>query len=623
VRGLASKIGAFGELVRRGGLRHPFAMAAYVRGRRARVRRRPEKAARVLGWAHAHDPEISIYGLQFAIALRESGRSHEAVDVLQDLAGRLSPNDPQTLGMAGVEMAALGMREEAVAAADELGKDPERVAWAALIQAALGDVGAVRELVASAGELTPELWIGRPQLAAALERAGEPSRALELVRDKNPAAADRLNATIRTYDPAWLPRLPERRTWEPGGDRILYLLESSLPYTPSGYGYRSRELLRALRESGLRPEVATRMGFPSSRGIMGAPVEETVDGVIHHRLNLPGVSKYTGIPLDDRMQQNAEWLLELVDQIRPAAIIAATPHFNGLLALSLREATGTPVIYDVRGFPEMTWATRPGGAESEVYWRRREAETRCAAEANGVITTSGTMRDELASRGVGPDATRIVPQIVDLEAYSPLPRDPDLARSYGLEGSFVVGTISSLVEYEGFDALLRAVALARAEGRDVAAFVGGDGAARPALEALAVELELGNAAVFAGRIEHEQVPAHYALLDLFALPRRDLEVCRAVTPLKPFEALATGTPILVSDLPALAEIVTSSGGGRIVQPDSPEALAAAILELEGDPGERDRLAAAAVEYAVATNDRARAAEALRAAFEAVSTLTPS
>jgi glycosyltransferase involved in cell wall biosynthesis len=117
------------------------------------------------------------------------------------------------------------------------------------------------------------------------------------------------------------------------------------------------------------------------------------------------------------------------------------------------------------------------------------------------------------------------------------------------------------------------------------------------------------------------VPAHYGLLDLFALPRADLEVCRAVTPLKPFEALATGTPILVSDLPALAEIVDSSGGGRTVEPESPEALAAAILELEGDRGERDRLGAAAREYAVATNYRARAATSLRASVEAVTTLT--
>jgi glycosyltransferase involved in cell wall biosynthesis len=619
MRTLASRVRALGELIRRGGLHHPFAMAAYVRGRRQRLRGRSEKAAQVLRRAHEQAPEMSIYGLQLAIALREDGRSQEAAEVLHSLAGQLSARDPQTLGMAGVEMARLGMRDEALAAVTELGEAPDRLAWAALIQAALGDVGAVRDLVASAGEQTPELWLGRRQLAVALERAGEPSRALDLARDNDVVQVERLTATLRTYDPAWSPRLVGRRT-KASSDRILYLLESSLPYAPSGYGYRSRELLRALREAGLHPEVATRMGFPSSRGIMGAPAEETVDGVTHHRLNLPGVSKYTGIPLDERLQQNAEWLLELVERIRPAAIIAATPHLNGLLALSLREATGTPMIYDVRGFPEMTWATRPGGAGSEVYWRRREAETRCAMDADGVITTSGTMRDELATRGVSPDRITIVPQIVDLDAYSPRSRDRDLARSYGLEGSFVVGTITSLVEYEGIDLLLRAVALARAEGREVAALVVGDGQARPALEALAGELELGAAAVFAGRIEQEQVPAHYGLLDLFALPRRDLDVCRAVTPLKPFEALATGTPILVSDLPALAEIVADSGGGRTVEPGSAEALAAAIVELEGDRGERARLQAAAVEYAVATNSRAHAAGSLRASVEAVSTL---
>jgi glycosyltransferase involved in cell wall biosynthesis len=620
VRGLGSKARGFGELVRRGGLRHPIAMVAYARGRRQRLRGRPERAARTLRWAHERAPEISIYALQLAIALRECGRPGDAAEVLRGLAGRLSADDPQTLGMAGVEMARLELREEARAAIRELGEGPDRVAWVALIQAAIGDVGAVRELVASAGEQTPELWLGRQQLAVALERAGEPTRALELARRKDSAQRERLEATIRTYDPAWSPQLDGRRTWEPGGDRILYLLESSLPYTPSGYGYRSRELLRALRETGLRPEVATRMGFPSSRGIMGAPAEETVDGVIHHRLNLPGVSKYTGIPLDERLEGNAEWLLELVGRIRPAAIIAATPHLNGLLALSVREATGTPMVYDVRGFPEMTWATRPGGEGSELYWRRREAETRCATEADGVITTSGTMRDELASRGVSADRITIVPQVVDLDAYSPRPRDHDLARKYGIEGSFVVGTISSLVDYEGIDVLLRAVALARAGGHDIAVLVAGDGRAGPALEELAVELDLGAAAVFAGRIEQAEVPAHYGLLDLFALPRRDLEVCRAVTPLKPFEALATGTPIVASDLPALAEIVEASGGGRTVEPGSPEALAAAIVELEGDPGERERMATAAREYAVATNSRAHAADALRASFEAVSTL---
>ena len=57
-------------------------------------------------------------------------------------------------------------------------------------------------------------------------------------------------------------------------------------------------------------------------------------------------------------------------------------------------------------------------------------------------------------------------------------------------------------------------------------------------EELAAELGIGDAVEFTGRVDQDRVPEHYALLDLFAIPRRNLEVCRAVTPLKPFEALA-------------------------------------------------------------------------------------
>src|SRR5262249_1095733 len=152
----------------------------------------------------------------------------------------------------------------------------------------------------------------------------------------------------------------------------------------------------------------------------------------------------------------------------PELVIAATPQLNGVMALALREASGTPVIYDVRGFPEMTWATRPGGSSSEIYRLRRTAETRCALEADAVITTSETVRGELTRRGIGAECVAIVPQVVDLEAYSPRARPAELARSYGLDAAFVAGSISSLLDYEGIDLLLRALALARAEREDLA-----------------------------------------------------------------------------------------------------------------------------------------------------------
>jgi glycosyltransferase involved in cell wall biosynthesis len=120
--------------------------------------------------------------------------------------------------------------------------------------------------------------------------------------------------------------------------------------------------------------------------------------------------------------------------------------------------------------------------------------------------------------------------------------------------------------------------------------------------------------VFTGRLEQAEVPDHYALLDLFAIPRRDLEVCRAVTPLKPFEALAMGIPVLASDLPALAEIVTASRGGRLVPAGSEDALAEAVLELGRDPAARERMGKRGREYVLAEHTPERASVALGSAL---------
>jgi glycosyltransferase involved in cell wall biosynthesis len=142
----------------------------------------------------------------------------------------------------------------------------------------------------------------------------------------------------------------------------------------------------------------------------------------------------------------------------------------------------------------------------------------------------------------------------------------------------------------------------------------GDGRYRPALEELTEELGIDDVVVFTGRLDQIRVPDHYALLDLFAIPRLDLEVCRAVTPLKPFEALSMGLPVIASDLPALTEIVSSSGGGRTVPANQEEALAATIVELGGDTSTREQLGRSGREHVLAHHTPQEASAAIRLPF---------
>jgi D-inositol-3-phosphate glycosyltransferase len=614
-----------GELLRPRNLRRPFAVAAYLRGRLLRAAGRNREAVGALTSARRRDPENPTYGLYLARAMREAGLEADAGQTLAQLVGQFGDAYPHVLGEAGLDLVREGSRSEAREVAErlrELGETgaaaAEALAHAALIQMALGDLAAGGELASAAADAAPPGSGAQRTAALALERAGEPSRALELADQAGAEAqASRLKGLLRQLGDGWTPSLrPVPRSDRPGGRVALCLLEASMPQVPSGYAFRSRDVLAALAGARLEPVAATRLGFPVSRGILDYSPVESVYGVVHHRFNFDGLRQYSGIPLDRLAAANAESLRGLVERLRPQVVLAGTPSLNGCVGRALSSAAEVPFVYDVRGFPEMTWAARQGGDESELYRLRRDAETDCCAAADAVITTSETMKAELAGRGIDPGKMTVVPHVVDTRRYSPQPRDEALARSYGLDRGFVVGSITSLTDYEGVDELLRAVARVRGE-RDVRALIVGDGPARAALEGQARELGLEDAVVFAGRVPQERVPQHYALLDSIALPRRDLEVCRAVTPLKPFEAMAMGVPVIASDLPALAEPVAQSGGGLLVPPESDEALATAILELAGDVKMRERLGSNARAYLVAHHDPAVAADAIRSALRAL------
>ena len=326
-------------------MRHPLGLLDYLQGRLLRARGRSEGAAEAFARALRHDPKSSIYAVYRAKALREAGSRKEASEQLTALASRIDPTDLLLLGETGVELARLGVRHdarrlattlEARAQAEDL---PEAWARAATVLVALGEIGAARQAAARAAVAAPDRSLAQRLAAAVLEGAGEPSSALDLARRSGDVGQERrLTGVMRELDPGWIPKLPSMQPGEPQPSRrALYLLEASLPQAPSGYAYRSRDLLAALRAGGFDPLAATRLGFPASRGLRNWSPVESVDGVVHHRFNVPGMQQYSGVPLDVRVQENADRALDLVRRTRPEAIIAGTPDLNGVVALpSLR-----------------------------------------------------------------------------------------------------------------------------------------------------------------------------------------------------------------------------------------------------------------------------------------------
>lgn len=612
-------------------IRHPLAAMRHAHGRMLRVSGRFQEAADELARAAALDPSQASYLMHAAGALKDAGRTSEAITAYRELFNRGDRRPDTMAAVAAVTLAQLGARRDA----ETILRVFERAApksdhnWVRIaeIEAALGNLDRARSAAANVAGALPRS-LARVQTRA-LEQSGEPTAALAAARQSGLDDVDRrLTGYLRALDRSWRwersapvrRRLPNAR-----GGRVLNLLESSLPHVTAGYAHRSRTVVAAQARAGWHPTVATRLGFPANRRITRFAPVESVDGVPHHRFVLPGVHRYSAVPLDSLVEANVELATRLARLVSPDVIQAATPHMNCLVALGVRAALGTPVVYDIRGFPEMTWAVRSGGQESEVYRLRREAETACMQDADLVTTLSEVMRTHIVERGVDPQRVVVVPHAVDVRALGPGPRPAALMARYRLEGRRVVGCVSSLLEYEGIDTALRALRAVRSTRSDVTVLVVGDGPARTGLERLAAELGVEDAVVFAGRVPHADVVSHYRLLDAFLVPRRNLEVCRWVAPLKPFEAMSAGVPVICSDLPVLSDIVGGEERGTQFAADDHLALADRICSVLEDHDRSMRLRAAARDHVVANHslealDRAVGAALNRATSHAAGAL---
>jgi glycosyltransferase involved in cell wall biosynthesis len=409
-----------------------------------------------------------------------------------------------------------------------------------------------------------------------------------------------LHGDLAETDPRWRPRIVgPRRPLEPRSDRVvLHLLKESRPQRQNGFTMRSHDNLLAQRAAGWEPVVVTALGFPRWNGARVTATEQ-VDGIRHHRLDL-GAGYPSEGPVDTFLEDYAWRAAVIAREERPAIIHASSGgrgYESALVGLAIGEHLDLPVVYEVRSLfdapaPPGVPAAQASNATSqrERYRRRDATEVRTMLAADAIVTLAETMRADIVARGVPPERVFVVPNGVDPEAFSPRPPDPALRAQYGVGDRYLIGYVSNLDHpREGQETLIEATALLVEAGRDVACLIIGEGKRREHLQDVAAASGVADRIVFTGAVPHEQVPAMYALLDAFVVPRRDERAARLVTPLKPFEAMAMARPMIVADLLALTEVAPDGERSLAYPAEDAAALAAAVERLMDDPSLAARL----------------------------------
>lgn len=544
------------------------------------------------------------------------------------------------------------LAEQQLAAVDEAGLDAlvadvsERLArplptiaraldrrreWARLADFADGRVA---NAIAIPARRAPALELRRAAARALTAGYTEPAQRLAghaLARhpDDRFAAATWANASdqLEVVRRGWHAPTPAARpAYEPRERAVLATLAQSLPHQSGGYATRTHGLLTGLAAHGFDVEGVTRLGFPYDRWSTGDPrrVEpsDEVDGIRYHRvLEADGPGPFKQYPLTGYVDSYANAIVAHARRHRPAVLQASSFYVNGLATRQAAARLGIPYVYEMRGLEDLMKISRdPAFGSSDRQRFLDEVELASCLGAEKVFVITEALRKEMAARGVPEENLVVLPNGVHTHRFEPRPKDLELQAELGLQGKTVIGYAGGMVDYEGLDLLLEAIALLRTartgpDGPDFHLVVVGDGPFQSVVHATAERLDLGDLVTFTGRVPHEEVSRYLSLFDVTPFPRRPLPVCELISPIKPFESMAMGRAVIVSSVAALTEIVQDGVTGLVFEKGSADDLARVIGVLLDDPQLRARLGGEARDWVLRERDWHSLVDILATAYD--------
>jgi phosphatidylinositol alpha-1,6-mannosyltransferase len=247
----------------------------------------------------------------------------------------------------------------------------------------------------------------------------------------------------------------------------------------------------------------------------------------------------------------------------------------GLIAPALRAAGVAHLVGATHGH-ETGWVALPGS---------RQLLQRIAGDLDVLTYISDYTRSRLEpALGQRTRLAQLSPG-VDVERFTPDADGSDVRLRYGLGAAPVVVCVSRLVARKGQDVLVAGWPRVLAHHPDARLLLVGGGPAEGSLRRAVTRLGLERSVVFTGPVAPEQLPAHYAAGDVFAMPCRtrraglDVEGLGMVF----LEAAACGRPVVAGTSGGAPEAVQEGVTGHVVDPRSPDAVAAAITGLLADP----------------------------------------
>ena len=236
---------------------------------------------------------------------------------------------------------------------------------------------------------------------------------------------------------------------------------------------------------------------------------------------------------------------------------------DGPAAMRVADTLGLPFSAKARGADISHFGHDPA-TRSQVI--------KAGKTAAGLLAVSEAMRGDMAAIDIDPAKIAVHYTGIDTARFHPGDRAAARA-ALGMGGTPTILTVGALIERKGQALVIEALPALP----DVHYWLAGAGEEESRYRALARKFGVASRVHFMGPVANADLPQLYRAADAVVMPSVSEGLANAWV-----EALACGTPIVISGAGGAAELVTSPSAGRIVE-RTPDAIAAAVRDILANP----------------------------------------
>lgn len=214
-----------------------------------------------------------------------------------------------------------------------------------------------------------------------------------------------------------------------------------------------------------------------------------------------------------------------------------------------------------------------------------------------IAVTPGIKANLESAYNIPGDKITVVPNGANTSLFKPL-EQAACRKELGLDPEApYVCFVGNLAPWQGVEYLVKAVPSILARYPECRFLIVGDGVMKNELLSLSGELGVADRFVFTGVVAYDRVPVYINASDICAAPfilARNAKI--GLSPLKLYEYMACGKPVIASAISGVADVLEASGGGISVPPENPEALAEAISKLLENRESREKIGSKGLSY---------------------------